>query len=95
MALISEWEMGGGENEEVTAYRCRVHNLRHGEVTGKGVLCARRYKRLTGLYDVVFRFAALGRPHAGLLSTLTLSGVSFDNAQAVIRRFVEGIAWSE
>lgn len=94
-ALGRDWELDANGNEDVTAYRCHVGNVRHERITGKAVFCARRYKRLAGLYDVVFRVAVIGRPRAGLLSTLALSGVSYANAQSVVRRFVEAIAWNE
>ena len=38
----------------------------------KGVLCARQYIKLPGLYDAVFRVATLGSRNAGLVSTLSL-----------------------
>ena len=94
-SLAGDWDLNTEEDEEVTGYRCRSGNVRHGRLVAKAILCAQRYKRLPGLYDVVFRLATLGRPHSGVLSTLTLSGVSFANAQRVIRRYVEAIAWTE
>jgi serine protease Do len=94
-SLSSDWDLNAEGDEEVTGYRCRSGNVRHGRLVAKAVLCAQRYKRLPGLYDVVFRLATLGRAHSGVLTTLTLSGVSFVNAQRVIRRYVEAIAWNE
>lgn len=93
--LPRDWEMNADGNEQMTGYQCRVTNVRRGDVTGKSIFCARAYKRLPGLYDVMFRFAVVGRPRQGLVSTLSLSGVSYENAQAVVRRFLEAIAWSE
>ena len=53
----------------------------------------RRYRKLPGLYDAVIRIAALGDSRAGMISTLTLSGVSFENAQRVAERFLERMQW--
>jgi len=93
--LPRDWEMNADGDEESGPYRCRVDNVRNGRITGKTIFCARGYRRLPGLYDVVFRVAVIGRPRDGLISTLSLSGVSFENARSVVRRFIEGIAWSE
>jgi len=93
--LARDWDLHEDGDEHVTGYRCRTGNVRGDRLVARAVLCVQRYKKLPGLYDVVFRLATLGRPHAGVLSTLTLSGVSIANAQQVIRRYVGGIAWSE
>jgi hypothetical protein len=94
-ALSKDWDIDARGDEDFTPYRCRTANLREHAVTAKAVLCARRYKRMPGLYDVVFRLATLGEPREGLLSTLTMSGVSFANAQTMVRRYVGAIRWSE
>ena len=82
-----------GNEEEVTPFRCQTRNVAtaHGKL--KGVLCARQYVKLPALYDAVFRAATLGSRNAGLVSTLSLSGVSFDNVQALSRRYMENIKW--
>ncbi len=94
-ALADEWDLHGNGDDDVTRYECTVGNIRHGRLTAKAVWCARRYRRLGPLYDVVFRVAVIGRPTEGLLSTLTLSGVTWANAEAVVRRYLETIAWAE
>ena len=94
-ALGRDWELTSEGDEDLTGYRCRTGNVRQGDVTAKAVFCARRYKKLPGLYDTVLRLAVMGRPRMGVISTLTMSGVSFANAQAVARRFVGAIRWSE
>jgi len=92
-AVAEDYELDALGDDDVTPYRCRAGNVRHGGVTSRALLCMRRYKRLPGLYDVVLRVATLGRPASGVLSTLTLSGVSSRNARAVTQRFIERIAW--
>ncbi len=94
-ALADEWDLHGGGDDEVTRYACTTGNVRHARLTAKAVWCARRYRRLGPLYDVVVRIAVIGRPDEGLLSTLTLSGVSWANAEAVVRRYLEAVAWAE
>jgi len=83
-----------GSEEEVTSFRCRTRNVqtRRGNKI-KAILCARQYVKLAGLYDAVFRAATLGASNAGLVSTLALSGVSFENVEALSRRYMESIRW--
>jgi serine protease Do len=82
-----------GNEEEVTPFRCQTSNVNAGKGKLKAVLCARQYLKLPGLYDAVFKAATLGARNAGLVSTLSLSGVSFDNVQSVSRRYMENIKW--
>jgi hypothetical protein len=89
-----DYELDAAGDDDVTPYRCHGGNVRSARVTTRALFCARRYKRLPGLYDVVLRVATLGQPRSGVLSTLKMSGVSFRNAKAVARRYVEAIAWA-
>ncbi|MGZ8532567.1 MAG: S1 family peptidase [Candidatus Binatia bacterium] len=82
-----------GNEEEVTSFRCQTRNVATANGKLKGVLCARQYIKLPALYDAVFRVATLGSRNTGLVSTLSLSGVSFDNVQALSRRYMESIKW--
>lgn len=88
-----------GSEEEVTRFSCVSRNVRRartphrGGLSARAVLCVRRYRKLPGLYDAVIRIAALGDSRAGMISTLTLSGVSFENAQRVAERFLERMQW--
>ncbi|HEV8719117.1 MAG TPA: serine protease [Candidatus Binatia bacterium] len=82
-----------GNEEEVTPFRCQTRNVQIQTGKIKAVLCARQYVKLPGLYDGVFRVATLGATNVGLVSTLNLSGVSFENIEALSRRYMESIKW--
>lgn len=82
-----------GTEDEVTPFRCQTRNVNTATGKLKGVLCARQYLKLPGLYDAVLKTATIGARNAGLVSTLSLSGVSFDNVQAISRRYMENIQW--
>ncbi|HYT55371.1 MAG TPA: serine protease [Verrucomicrobiae bacterium] len=82
-----------GNEEEVTPFRCQTRNVQTQTGKVKAVLCARQYVKLPGLYDAVFRVATLGATNVGLVSTLNLSGVSFENIEALSRRYMESIKW--
>ncbi len=84
-----------GSGSEVTPFRCETGAVGEGGITLKTVLCVRRYRRLEGLYDLVFKGAVVGKPHLGLETALLASGVSFENAEALVRWYLEGFSWSE
>jgi hypothetical protein len=82
-----------GNEEEVTRFRCQTRNVRTQTGKLKAVLCARQYVKLPGLYDAAFRVATLGARNVGLVTTLSLSGASFENVQTLTRRYIENIKW--
>ena len=81
--------------EDVTRYRCGTRNVRRAEGTLRAAFCLRRYRKFPGLYDVVVRAAALDGGRQGVVTTLTLSGVSYENAERVTRRYLEAITWTK
>ena len=82
-----------GREYDVTGFRCSGENIKHAGIKFRAVYCVRRYKKYEGLYDVIFKLAALGGGHSGLISSLTMSGVSFENATRIGRDYMESIAW--
>jgi hypothetical protein len=81
----------GGDERDITRFSCQTRNVRHDATRMRAVLCLRRYRKFTGLYDAVLTAAILGGTHSGLITTLTLSGVSFENAMRVTTRYLERI----
>ncbi len=84
--------LGDQSREFVTPQRCVVDNVHQGTLLLKTVFCTRRYRRLPGLYDAFFKAVTLGAPNRGLITTLTLSGVTFDNARRVVERYLASLA---
>lgn len=83
-----------GDEEEVTAFRCRPRLLRNGEVPLKAAICLRAYRRLPGLYDAVLKVAVLGS-NRGAESAIALSGVTTATVERVVRRYLGVIAWAK
>jgi hypothetical protein len=81
--------------DAVTPYRCETRNVRRDEITLRTVFCLRKYRKLEGLYDALIKAAVLGTSETGLVSTLSLSGVTFENAHVLARRYLEQIAWTD
>jgi hypothetical protein len=67
--------------------------VKRGSLKFRVIFCVRRYKKYDGLYDVIFKLAALGGGRSGLVSGLTMSGVSFENAQRIARDYLENVSW--
>ena len=86
--------MEGGESE-VTPFRCATDTVAVNGVRLKTVLCLRAYRKLEGLYDLVFKGALIGRPRLGLETALLASGVSYDNAEALVRWYLGSMSWTE
>lgn len=88
-----QWVSDAGE-EDVTPFKCERDNVRVGAITFKTEFCLRGYRRFPGLYDAVLRAAPLGRARAGVVTTLALAGVSYENAEALVRRYLGSITWA-
>jgi serine protease Do len=84
-----------GSEEEVTPFACENRTVRTEQLTLKVVFCVRRYRKLAGLYDAVIKAATLGETSVGLQTSLILSGVSFENATALLERYLEAIEWAK
>ena len=79
---------------EVTDERCRTGNVRQQGIVLRTIFCARRYLDFPDLYDATIRAAVLGARDVGLITTLSLSGVSFANAQRIGREYLSRIRWA-
>ncbi len=84
-----------GDADEVTGFRCQSDALTHNGLQFKTAFCLRRYRKMAGLYDAVFKLAMLGDSQRGMASELVLSGVTFDTAVETSRRYVELFAWKK
>ena len=88
-------DMPYADSDAVTPYRCQTRNVKREDITMRTAFCVRKYRRLEGLYDAIVSAAVLGTSETGLVTTLSLSGVTFDNAHALARRYLEQIEWNE
>jgi serine protease Do len=57
------------------------------------VWCARPYRKFDGLYDVLVQAMTQDRADEALVSRLNLQAISYDNALALTKRFLDGIRW--
>jgi hypothetical protein len=83
------------DKEDVGKFDCVTEFVTQNDLTFKAVLCLRAYKKLPGLYDAVLKAATLNDNNQGVLTTLTLGGVSFENATRFARHYLGSIAWAK
>jgi hypothetical protein len=86
--------LGGSENE-VTAFQCHSGTVRKNELTFKTVFCLRGYRKLEGIYDAVFKAAVVGKPLTGLETSLFMSGVTYENAEAMVSWYMDSVSCKE
>jgi S1-C subfamily serine protease len=82
-----------GDEEAMTNFRCTTDFVAHDGLPSKVTFCLRAYRKFDGLYDVFQQSFALRNDSELLESTLSLTGISADNARAFARKFQESIAW--
>ena len=81
------------EESMVTNYDCETGFVKNNRVHSKVVFCLRAYKKFDGLFDAFMKASALTRTDESLQSTLTLAGVSYENAIRLSRAFLDSIEW--
>lgn len=82
-----------GYKEDVANFSCTTGFVDINGLSFKVVSCLRAYKKLPGLYDFHLKAACLYDNHKGLMTQLTLSGVTSENAAMFGKRFLESIQW--
>jgi len=80
-----------GLPEYVAPFACTTEFVAREASTLKVVFCARGYRKLKGLYDAILKVASLDHDDHGVQSTLTLLGVSYENAKRIARRYLESV----
>ena len=60
----------------------------------RAVMCLAAYKKLPGLYDLSVLTATLDGHTMGVQGRLDARGVGFDNAQRLVRHYLDGFGWT-
>lgn len=82
-----------GTKEYVTTWECATRNVRTDAMPLRAVLCLRRYRKLGELYDGFLQVAVLSPRDTGLVSTLNVTGATFENVTRLTDRFLKAITW--
>ena len=94
-AFEEDFSRRWGREQDFTPFRCHTGFVTNASLTFKATFCARRFRRLEGLYDVVFKAAALGQKSDGFETALLMSGVALEPARELAQRVLEAIRWAE
>jgi serine protease Do len=93
-ALLSQYYQTSSSDwnrKRHTRTRCRESFLEAGAEDRppmRAVWCARAYREFEGLYDVAVLAVTQDRAREGLVTRLSMQGVSYDNAMQLARRFL-------
>ncbi len=88
----------GGGNKRLTEQECRDDFVAAGPGSRpplRATWCMRAYREFEGLYNVTLLALTQDRSREALLAQLSMQGVSYDNAVAMGRRFLEAIEWAQ
>jgi serine protease Do len=80
--------------EHQTAPQCHEAYVDRKGLPLRAVVCLRSYKKLAGLYDVSVLVATLDQPQAGVQGRFDAQGVSYANAMALSRHYIEAYQWT-
>ena len=80
--------------EHQTAPQCHEDYVDRNGLPLRAVVCLRAYKKFAQLYDVSVLVATLDQSQAGVQGRFDAQGVSFANALALSRHYVEAYAWT-
>jgi hypothetical protein len=82
-----------GTEDYFTEFECKNRIVEHGRMRFKVAFCLRSYTDFAGLYDMVLNAATLTEPKTAVQTTLVLTGVSYDNAVAFAKTYLESFEW--
>jgi len=83
----------GGEEEDLSRFSCSTSLVEKGPLKLKLLLCLRGYKRFAGLYDLHMSAFTVQEPLQSLHTSVSLTGVSSDNARRFLENYLEGLTW--
>ena len=92
------WGFEGGGGRRLTEQECRDDFVAAGGGSRpplRATWCMRAYREFEGLYNVTLLALTQDKDREALLAQLTMQGVSYANAVALGRRFLEAIEWAQ
>lgn len=79
--------------DDFTEYNCKTDYIDNESVLFKTAFCLRQYKKFDGLYDMVLTAATLTEDSKGIVTTLVLAGVSYNNAVKFSKHYLGSFVW--
>ena len=81
-------------SQHQTKPRCSEEFVDRDGLVLRAVACLRAYRKLPGLYDVSVLVATLDRDETGVQGRLDADGVSFVNAQRLVKHYLDAFRWN-
>ena len=82
-----------GHKDDFTEFNCKTDFIKNSNIHFRTAFCLRRYKEFEGIYDMVLTSGSLVSEKKGLVTTLVLAGVSYENAVKFSKKYLEAFAW--
>ena len=82
-------ERGGNKDRRFTAPQCVEQFATNGKLPMRAALCVRAYRKFPGLYDFSLFTASTDSGQMSLQSSISTSGVSYENGLRITRIFLE------
>jgi S1-C subfamily serine protease len=95
---LRSWGFDGLGNKRLTEQECRDDFVAAGTGTRpplRATWCMRAYREFEGLYNVTLLALTQDHDREALLAQLSMQGVSYANAVALGRKFLEAIEWAQ
>lgn len=81
------------ESRDVTNFQTTSWNISLNGRPWRVILCLRASLDFEGHYDGILRMANLEHDRHGLMTTVTMSGFTFENLQAIVKKILGGSGW--
>lgn len=94
---LSDWskDYGSyGSSKHVGPFSCNTEVVALKGFDANLTLCARSYRKLSGLYDITLRATSLNGNNSGFTSEMKLFGFEYAAGLAFARRYVELMEWT-
>ncbi len=82
-----------GSQEDVTNFNCGWKYVETNGLQLQVHICLRAYKKILGLYDLHMTTISMNEPKTVLVSSLSVAGLVFENANAVIDHVLKELKW--
>ena len=80
--------------EDVTEFKCETNFVEISKSTWRTSTCFRQYKNYPQLFDATFLLLALERTNSTAVIKMAVTGISWDNALAMIDKMMNSITWT-
>lgn len=82
----------GNKDQRLTAAHCTEEFVENKNLSMRAVLCARAYRKFSGLYDFALFTASTDQTRMSLQSRIDARGVSYENGMRLSRLFLNSIS---